>query len=127
MENVCYDIKEKSEQRSVIDIDSLIEEVNAQHAEVKCTFISLNDIDNHVALELDYSTNYTVKTLGQILDFYEITKRKLRKDEMIQIIVMFELDPINIGIVENRKRLWENLNELKEHAFFSKFILFELK
>ena len=121
MENICYDIKEKN-QKEMVNITQLMDEVNSKTEDA---IISL-DLDTHVALELDYSTNYNVKLLGQIMDFYELSKRKLRKDEMVQMIVMFEMESDNYEKMDERKRLWENLAELKDHTFFSKYILCEL-
>jgi len=122
MENICYDVKEKKEKKEVVDITQLMDEVNSKTEDA---LISI-DLDTHVALELDYSTNYNVKSLGQIMDFYELSKRKLRKDEIVQMIVMFEMESDNYEKVDERKRFWENLAELKEHTFFSKYILLDL-
>ena len=111
MENIFYDIKEK---HSVIDgkvknIESFLIEI---------------DTETSIVLELEYNTNYTIKHLSKILDYYGLNKQKLRKDEMIQIIVFFEEDPNNHHIVERRRRLWNNIKELQEDKYFSKFILF---
>ena len=65
-----------------------------------------------------------MKQLGQIMDFYNLDKKKLKKDEQVQSIVLYESNIDNIHIVENRKRLWENIEELKNDPYFSKFILF---
>ncbi len=77
-----------------------------------------------IELELDYSTNYTVKSLGQIMDYYELSYRKLKKDEIIQILVLFENDPLNWELVERRRHFWDNIAELKEDKYFKKFIVF---
>ena len=130
--NMTYKIKETNLNTSEIDLTSLI-------AEVESTTPICSDIstDSIIALELDYSTNYNIKRaqtvytavknikqLGQILDYYKINKRKMKKDEQIQAIIFYESDIENIHIVENRKRLWENIEELKSDPYFSKFILF---
>jgi len=116
---MTYKIKETNLNTSEIDLTSLI-------AEVESTTPICSDIstDSIIALELDYSTNYNIKQLGQILDYYKINKRKMKKDEQIQAIIFYESDIENIHIVENRKRLWENIEELKSDPYFSKFILF---
>tara|TARA_B100000902_G_C26560126_1_gene551483 strand:- start:69 stop:449 length:381 start_codon:yes stop_codon:yes gene_type:complete len=122
-ENLTYKIKEHSSDKEEVDIDSLMEEVEKKHK----VFTRNDDYiipDTLVALELDYSTNYTIKQLGQILDYYGISKRKLKKDEQIQAIILYETDNDNIYNVENRRRLWENIEELKNDQYFSKFILF---
>ena len=120
--NMTYKIQEtcKNTSESEIDLTSLI-------AEVEATRPICNDFsttDTIMALELNYSTNYTIKQLGQIMDYYNLNKKKLKKDEQIQSIVIYESNIDNIHIVENRKRLWENIEELKNDSYFSKFILF---
>ena len=82
------------------------------------------DNDNLIALELNYSTNYTIKLLKQILDYYNICYKNMLKLEMIQILVLFENDKNNKELVEKRKKLWNNIKELKEDKYFSKYILF---
>ena len=122
MENVSYDIKEKKAAASSVDIESLMAEFESKTASPA----PLNIQDKAIALELEYSTNYTVKQLSQMLDYYEISKRKLRKDEMVQILVMFETDPHNLSIVSRRKRLWANVQELREDSYFAKFVVFNV-
>ena len=122
MENVSYDIKEKKAPASSVDIESLMAEFDAKTASPA----PLNIQDKAMALELEYTTNYTVKQLSQILDYYEISKRKLRKDEMVQILVMFETDAQNASLVSRRKRLWANAQELREDPYFAKFIVFNV-
>jgi hypothetical protein len=73
---------------------------------------------------LDYMNNYTVKNLSNILGYYNINKNKLVKDEMVQIIILFENEPSNKNIVYQRKRLWKNILELKNNEYFKKYILF---
>ena len=117
--NMSYKIQETNISDVEVDLSSIMAEVNAT------TPVS-SDIstDSILAKELDYSTNYTVKQIGQIMDYYKINKRKMKKDEQIQAIIFYESDIKNIHIVENRKRLWENIEELKNDPYFSKFILF---
>jgi|TARA_B110000046_G_scaffold115249_1_gene122425 hypothetical protein len=124
-ENVSYDIEENSSPTESIDIAELIAEIDEKHDIVKDKKRATGmPSDIYFALEIEYNTNYTVKSLGQILDYYEISKRKLRKDEMVQMLIMFEEDPENIEIVEKRKRMWSYVNELKEDKYFSKYIIF---
>ncbi len=121
MENVSYDIIEKNNDREKINIDEIIGLVNNN----SITNADMN-MDTMIASEIDYSNNYTIKSLGKILDFYGICKRKLRKDEMVQSIILFEMELCNYELVEERKRLWLNFQELKEHSFFNKFMILEL-
>ena len=117
--NMTYKIQETSKTNSEVDLTSIIAEVEATTP--VCSDIST---DSMLALELNYSTNFNIKQLGQIMDYYNLSKRKLKKDELIQEIVLNESNIDNIHIVENRKRLWENIEELKNDPYFSKFVLF---
>lgn len=79
--------------------------------------------DNEIAQQLDYKTNYNLGTLKIIGEYYKLSCRNLKKDELIKRIIKFENDLLKIDIVEKRKRLWENIIELKNDSFFSKFII----
>ena len=116
---MTYKIQETSKNNSEVDLTSIIAEVESTTP--VCADISTDSI---LALELNYSTNYNIKQLGQIMDYYNLSKRKLKKDELIQKIILYESNIDNIYIVENRKRLWENIEELKNDPYFSKFVLF---
>ena len=124
-ENVLYDIKENYKSTESVNIAELMAEIDVKHGLVKDKK-RVNEMPSDIffALELEYSTNHNVKSLGQILDYYEISKRKLRKDEMVQILIMFEEDPENIEVVERRKQLWRYIDELREDKYFSKYIIF---
>lgn len=116
-ENLKYNIVDNAPDTS-IDIDVLMDEFNSMDSHKDY------EMDQYVAHELDYRENYTVKMLGCIADYYDISKRKLRKDDLIQEIVIFEQDPINIETVERRKKFWSYLEELKKDPYLSKYILF---
>jgi hypothetical protein len=81
-------------------------------------------------LQYFYKTTFNVKQITQILTYYGIHKgnsngkSKMTKDEMIQVLLFFEIDPVNKECVQNRVRLWQNMEELKSDPYFSKFILF---
>jgi hypothetical protein len=71
-----------------------------------------------------YDKSFSSKELTKILQYYGIQKGKMVKDEMLQILLLFETEPINKLIVERRMRLWHNIQELKTDPYFSKYILF---
>jgi len=77
-------------------------------------------------MELYYKTNYNVKALTNVLHYYGIYKKKMLKDEMIQVLLFFETDPTNNEIVKKRLRLWKNIKELKTDVFFGKYIMFDI-
>jgi hypothetical protein len=125
-QNVSYNIRENSKPTESVDIEELIAEIDEKHGIAKSGRRADNGMFSDVAfaLELDYGTNHTVKSLGQIMDYYEISKRKMRKDEMVQILIMYEEDPANAEVVERRKRLWSYIDELKEDKYLGKYVIF---
>ena len=114
-ENLTYNIIDSSNCNNV-NMDELMAELNETDLTVEC------EMDQYIAYELDYKENYTVKMLGYISDYYEINKRKLRKDELVQEIVLFEQEPQNKEKVQSRKKCWFYINELKKDKFFSKYL-----
>ena len=80
---------------------------------------------DYLKLQLHYTDNFTVKDLHKICDFYELDKRKKRKDEIVGDIVLYELDSNNTVVVHNRKRLWFYIEELKNDKFFKKYVIWE--
>jgi hypothetical protein len=140
-ENIFYYIKEvknNTDSNKIIDLNELKNEINYNsiqetfetfetfnyNGETELTTQELQD--KAYILENDYLNNYTVKSLGQIMDYYELNKKNLKKDEIIQMLVIFESDPQNEPFVEKRLRLWENIKELKKDKYFSKYIIFDV-
>jgi hypothetical protein len=81
----------------------------------------VNDDDEEIHIK-----EYNLKELTKLLSYYGIPKNKMVKYEMQQIITLFETEPSNTFIVEERRRLWQNIKELQHHPFFSKYILFDI-
>ena len=140
-ENIFYYIKEvknNTDSDKIIDLNELKNEINYNsiqetfetfetfnyNGETELTTQELQD--KAYILENDYLNNYTVKSLGQIMDYYELNKKNLKKDEIIQMLVIFESEPQNEPLVEKRLRLWENIKELKKDKYFSKYIIFDV-
>ena len=72
----------------------------------------------------DYDLNYTVKQISTICEYYNcLPKRKMNKNEMIHLLVMFENNPENSEIVFKRKRMWFYMNELKNDKCMKKYVL----
>ena len=120
MENINFLLQEKLNEN---------ENENKILDQLKQTFIEEDQTDllssSAVAeLEYYYKTYKNVKQLGQILQLYKIQKGKMIKDEMIQMILFFEMEPNNKALVQRRMRLWRNIEELKNDTYFSNYILF---
>ena len=119
--NITYDI---------IDIPIDISQNNLINDSSHCNidiFNNLNynyDIDNIIALQIDYDLNYNYSYLCNILEFYKIKKPKnINKEKIIKLIVDYEIDYKNKEIVQERKTLFAQFIELKNHQFFNKFII----
>ena len=116
-----------------------VNEINVN--EINVNEININDLqllnnddfpDNQIVNEDIFSVEeleyyykkYTVKDLIHILNYYGLQKNKMNKDELIQMILFYEIEPENNMLVQKRRRLWQNILELKADLFFNKFILF---
>ena len=125
-----FEEKEKYENK-IINVDDFISDMessfsshltNSTNDNSDCD--SEENIIQHTILEMEYSTKYNVKGLAQIMDYYELSRKNMRKDEMIQMIIMYETDPTNIKIVNRRRRMYNYINELKRDKYFNRFILY---
>ena len=123
-ENITYNISERAKQQDIFNVDDLIAEVDANHSmSVKDANVTFETEDDFFALEMEYSMNYTIKTLSIIIDYYELQGKRMKKDELVQLLVIFECDPDNIEIVKQRRRMWRYIDMLKNDKFLNKYIL----
>ena len=94
----------------------------------------LNDIDisniqdDDVFLIMkDYELNYNMKQLLLICEYYGISKdirvNKLKKQDVIEQIILFEKNMENIEITTKRKELWYYITELKNDKMMKKFVI----
>lgn len=74
--------------------------------------------------EVNYKENYVKKDLERIAEYYGISKRKKKKDKLIQEIIQFEQNISNWEKTQRRKELWGYIEELKSDKYTSKFIVF---
>ena len=119
--NITYSLNEESNGHSVaVTYNDLLQQVDM--LEITQTNASMDD---YIALEINYQTNFTKKELGRIADYYEISKRKKKKAELITDIVLYEKDPENLPIVHQRKKLWSYIQEIKEDKYLSKFLILD--
>lgn len=117
--NITYDIIE-SKENNISDIDNR----NCDHHSNDIGNLMYNQ-DEILALITNYNINYSVSYLNNIMEFYNIKKKKknMKKQDMIDIIVDFETNLSNKNIVSKRIRLFSNFIELKNNDFFNKFII----
>jgi len=85
-----------------------------------------NEDDVFVEIK-NYDLNYTLKQLLFICEYYNISKgiklNKMKKQDIIEQIILFENDMSNFNIVTKRKQLWYFMNELKSDKFMKKYII----
>lgn len=83
------------------------------------------DNDNIISIndEMDYK-NYNIDKIRHIYNCYYSSKKKIKKSEMINNIILFESNPENFRIVYNRKRMWYYLTEIQNDSYFKKFTYF---
>jgi hypothetical protein len=76
---------------------------------------------------LNYDMNFTVKQLLLICEYYGLLKdvktNKMKKQDIIEQILLFENNNDNYETVIRRKELWYYINELKEDKMMKKFII----
>ena len=84
------------------------------------------NIENIPIIEVDYNEKYNVKYLTHIANFYSIPKCKknIKKNELIQMIVLYETNENNIQNVLKRIRYFEVLELLKKDKYLTSFIMF---
>uniref|UniRef100_A0A6C0C2Y7 Uncharacterized protein n=1 Tax=viral metagenome TaxID=1070528 RepID=A0A6C0C2Y7_9ZZZZ len=126
--NIIYYLHESSEQNNDISYEEILQQVNEMDDAEELSFTD-DDIDvgmdDYLALELDYRTNYIKKDIDMIADYYTISKRKKRKDELIEDIVLFEKDPVNIQKTYQRKKLWRYIEEIKKDKYLRQFLILD--
>jgi hypothetical protein len=114
--------EEKSIEDKNINIDIDINEIMKQ-------IDSYDNYSDELVLPqiIHYNENYTVKELLFICDYYgflkDIKSNKCNKEQIIEILVNFENEPINSDIVFKRQNMWFYMNELKSDKFMKKYIL----
>lgn len=80
------------------------------------------DENDLLCLKMEYEINYLKKDLLHIMKYYGLQSRKKNKEQCIDDIIEFELQPENEFIVDHRKTLWFYLEELENDEYLSKFI-----
>ena len=134
-ENIFFSINEelnqqtdKQDKEENVNLIGLLDEINNG---VDFNFINqMNNLSNgemFEAMYYEYKINYTVKELLLICDYYgfakELKNNKYNKDEIINILVHFENEPLNNNIFMRRQSMWYYINELKKDKFMKKYVL----
>lgn len=119
--NIAYEINEAiSNDESFLEIEHMLAEL--ENMKTVDDDETMNEDEMCVAM-LDYETNYTVKQLQLICEYYSIKTMRCKKQELIDQIILFENSLENIEIVVRRKELWKYLEELRNDKILKRFIL----
>jgi len=120
---LIFSIDEKESEKEV-DIEKLMstlsEDIDRIYSEKD--IIDNESMDNYIALETDYELNYVIPELHHIAKYYDISIRKKKKNELIQDIVLYEMEPNNMVNVSRRQYLWDCLEQIKGDEYLSKFL-----
>jgi hypothetical protein len=88
-----------------------------------------NELDDELTIPkmINYNENFTVKELLLICDYYgfgkELKSNKCNKEQIIEVLVLFESDLNNSDIVFKRQNMWFYMSELKNDKFMKKYVL----
>ena len=130
--NIIYSLNESKTTDNSITYEEILKEVNEMEQQIPDKEIyddydigDLMGFDDYLATELDYSTNFIKKDLERIADYYGLSKRKKKKDELIEDIVIFEKDLINIEKVYQRKKMWKYIEEIKKDKYLRQFLILD--
>jgi len=103
-----------------IDIAKLQNELN------NVDISSIQDDEIYLIMK-DYELNFNVKQLLLICEYYGISKdirvNKLKKQDIIEQIILFEKNMENIEITIKRKEMWYYMSELKNDKMMKKFVI----
>jgi hypothetical protein len=106
--------------------NELEENINIEELMAEIDNSELND-DLVFPKMINYNENFTVKELLIICDYYgfakELKNSKCNKEQIIEILVSFESDPINDDVVNKRQTLWFYIGQLKNDKFMKKYVL----
>jgi len=139
--NIVYNIDEKMDAKMNEKMDAIMDSYGIGKLDVKMDKIHNEIIDivddglknnfnnfefnSMVSSQLFYEDNYTKKEIDLIADYYSISKRKKRKAEIIQDIVLYEINPENEEISQKRKLMWFYISEIESDSYLRKFLIFK--
>ena len=125
--NLSYSLIENNKTNyNSVTYESLKQKVDKETDNLSENNLDLEmDMDDYIAMEINYNENYTKKQIDLIADYYGISKRKKKKGELIEELVIFEKEPENYDITQRRKTLWFYMDEINNDSFLSKFLILE--
>jgi hypothetical protein len=131
-ENITYEFQDDNlSNENLCEIEKLLsdfEQINYINAAIDSNSnrICVEDDDMYTEM-VNYDMNYTVKQLLLICDYYGLMKdvrtNKMKKQDVIEQILLFENNMENCEVVIRRKELWYYINELKNDKMMKKFVI----
>ena len=117
-ENITFFLNDE-ETDDFLDLNALESELNGMELS------SIQEDELFIEMK-NYELNFNVKQLMLICEYYEmkdIRANKLKKQDIIEQIILFETNPENIEVVTKRKELWYYIDELKNDKMMKKFVI----
>jgi hypothetical protein len=111
-----------------LDDEQIDDFLDLNELENQLNEINMSNIqDDDIFIEMkNYELNFNVKQLMLICEYYEmkdIRANKLKKQDVIEQIILFETNPENIEVVTKRKELWYYIDELKNDKMMKRFVI----
>jgi hypothetical protein len=117
-ENITFFLNDE-ETDDFLDLNALESELNGMELS------SIQEDELFIEMK-NYELNFNVKQLMLICEYYEmkdIRANKLKKQDIIEQIILFETNPENIEVVTKRKELWYYIDELKNDKMMKRFVI----
>ena len=110
------------------NIQKMLDEINDVHCVNENTVsVFSNDFLFYDNYRYTYYETLNIKDLFKILQYYDILKTNKismkKKVDIIHMIVLFENEPDNYKIVQQRLKMWENIIELTNDPKMRKYLL----
>jgi hypothetical protein len=125
-DNISYKIDESdpTDFENNTEMDNHLKDLLKEFENINVNIKSEDDVFVEIK---NYDMNYTLKQLLFICEYYNISKgiklNKMKKQDIIEQIIIFENDISNFNIVTKRKQLWYFMDELKSDKFMKKYII----
>ena len=123
--NIKYTLKEYEKKFGWVKTQEILDCVEEKEEKMKQE-INIQEQENYSTiffiLEEDYMSNYNKRDLELIADYYGISKRKKKKQDLVQDIIIFEQDIMNEEIVEKRKLGWYCIDQIKNDDKLKRYI-----
>ena len=126
MENIKCSIIDHIKKDTTSDLKDIMKCVEEKENESSKNYDieSENFTAIYYLLEEEYN-EFTKKELEIICDYYKISKRKKRKGDLIQDIIIFEQDEQNAEIANRRNELWYCIEQIKNDNYLKKFLILD--